>query len=96
MRKLENAIVNPVIYIVWAVLVVVALVATYFADPYIFAVTAFGLAGISAVVGLVGLSAALLSRTASSRAKAWVVVSVTAAAAALVAAFALLGSFNWA
>jgi hypothetical protein len=96
MRKLENAIIYPRFYAIWAVLVVVALTATYFEDPYIFAFTTFGLAGISAVICLIGLSVALSSKAASSRAKAWIIASVTAAVAASAVAFAILGSFKWA
>ena len=95
-RKLENAIAHPGLYLTWLVLVVVALLATYFEDPYIFAFTTFGLAGVSAVIALIGLSVALLSGAASARAKALIVASVAGAAAASAVALAILGSFKWA
>lgn len=95
-RKLENAISNPRNYFLWMVFVLAALFGTYFMNPYIFAATTFALASFSSVICLVGLSAALLSKAASPRAKAWIVVFAVAAAAASVAALAALGRFNWA
>jgi hypothetical protein len=65
-RKLGNAVSNPRLYVAWALLVVVALVVTYFGDPYIFAFATFALAAVSAVIGLMGLAAALVRRSQSS------------------------------
>ncbi len=96
MRKLANVITDPRLYAAWTVLVVVALAATYFADPYIFGFTSVGLAVVSAGVFIIGISVALLSKTPSSRAKVWILVSVAGAALASVAALVLLRSFGWA
>jgi hypothetical protein len=84
------------LYITWAALVMTALVTTYYGDPYVFAFTALGAAGLSVAIGLVGLVAAHLSTTASATAKAAIIASVVAAAAASAAALAVLRTFKWA
>jgi hypothetical protein len=95
-RTLPGIVTSPRLYVVWAALVLVALTAGYFADPYIFAFTTLGLIWISGGIGLVGLWAAVFSRTVNRRARAWIIVSLAVSAAALAAAIVLLGTFRWA
>ena len=82
-------------YAAWAGLVVLALVTTYFGDPYVFAFTTLGLTGVSAPIGLVGACVALFSRIAA-REKASIVTCIAIAAVALALAFVVLRTFRWA
>jgi protein-S-isoprenylcysteine O-methyltransferase Ste14 len=93
---LGHAAANPWLYVAWAILVVVALVASYFAHPHIFGFTTLALAWISAAIGVVGLLVAVRSKTASPRAKAVIVLAVAVAGAVLIAALEILGRFRWA
>jgi hypothetical protein len=89
-------IANPTIYVTWAVIVVAALVLTYFSDPYIFAFTAIGLAWLTAVITLVGLSAVLRVKRAHASTRMRIVVAIVVAVAAIVVAFSVLRTFKWA
>jgi hypothetical protein len=51
---------------------------------------------VSVGIGLVGLFVALSSKIAGRRARAAIVLSVAVAAAAVIVALGVLGTFNWA
>ena len=89
-------IARPAVYLAWAVGVVGALSASYFSDPYIFALTTLGLAWLTALVGVVGVSAAVVAKTARSHARILIIVSVGIAVAAVAVALGLLRTFKWA
>lgn len=95
-RRLERLVTGPELYAGWAILVVVALYATYRTDPYVFGFTALGLAWLTGGLALVGLLACLLSRTARPAAKAVIVASLVVAAGAIAKALAVLRTFHWA
>ena len=92
-RKL---IARPGLYAVWAGCVLVALYATYFADPYVFAFTVLGLAWLTGGVALVGLGVCLFGRKVSRRGKAVIVTSLAGAGAGIARALHTLSGFNWA
>ena len=87
---------NPAFYVVWAVLVLVALTSSYLGDPYVFAFTTLGLAWLSAGVSVTGVAVAVLSRTTSWHAKASIVFCVAVTAIAVAAALQILKTFRWA
>jgi hypothetical protein len=87
---------KPLPYVIWAVLVVVALLATEPVDPYIFGFTCF-IAGIaSGAIAIVAIAVTILVKELAWSARASILGSMLVTGAALVAAFAHLGRFNWA
>jgi hypothetical protein len=94
--KLAPVITSPRLYVAWACLVVLALTYAYLTDPYIFGATALVLAGVSTLTFICGISVVLLGNTPRLSGRAWIIGAVSVTAAALGAAFRLLGSFNWA
>jgi len=95
-RRFRRLLTSPWPYALWALLVVGGLGATYAADPYLFAFTTLGLAGACAVVTLVGVGAALVSRQTPWPRRAVILACVALSGAAVVAALALLRTFHWA
>jgi hypothetical protein len=95
-RRLKAFVSSPIPYAAWALLVVSALVATYFVDPYVFAFATFVLGGAMVGVALVGIPTSLVARAASRRRRAVIFGSIAAAAAVVICALVLLRSFNWA
>jgi hypothetical protein len=91
-----RVVVSPLTYGLWAALVVAALGATYFADPYIFAFTTLGLAYASIGVGLVGLPVSVLARSVGWPARVAILISLALAGAAVITALAALRTFKWA
>ena len=83
-------------YAAYAVLALLALIATYFVDPYVFAFTALGLAWLSVALFIVALGITLFSKAATSRAKAWIIAFASVAVVASAAALAVLRTFKWA
>jgi len=84
------------LYAGYAVFAVLALISTYFVDPYVFAFTALGMAWLSGALFVVALGIAVLSRTAKRSAKAWMIAFAATALVASVAALAVLRTFKWA
>jgi hypothetical protein len=84
------------VYAIWAGLVVAALAITVRADPYIFALTCFAAAALSGVMAIVAVPVAVLGKHLSRTARAGIIGSMLVTGAALVVAFAHLGTFNWA
>lgn len=87
---------RPLLYAIWAGLVVVSLTATAGADPYIFGLTCMLAAVASGAVAIVAIAVTILAKALSAPARAGILGSMLVTGAALVAAFAYLGTFNWA
>lgn len=96
MHRLKRFTRSPAPYFLWAVLVCVSLVGTYFAHPHIFGFATLGLAWLTAAVALVGMVVILTPKAESLGGRLAILGSLMLAAAAIAAAFATLGTFNWA
>jgi hypothetical protein len=81
---------------VWAGIVVVALPASYVADPYIYGLTTFVLAGGTTMIALVGLPASLIFKTTRFRARLSIMLFLAVAIIAISLALAILRTFKWA
>jgi di/tricarboxylate transporter len=87
---------RPLLYAIWAVLVVGALAATAVGDPYIFGFTCL-IAGVaSGAVAIVAVAVTVLAKQLAWPARAVILGSMLVTGAALAAAFAYLGTFKWA
>ena len=80
---------DPRLYVAWFLIVILALVGTYFANPYIFGFTTLGLFWLSVGVTLVGLIARGPSRAAR------LALSLSSLVATLIA-LGVLRTFKWA
>jgi hypothetical protein len=87
---------RPLFYVIWAVLIVVALAATAVGDPYIFGLTCMLAAVASGALAIVAIAVTVLAKTLSGPARAGILGSMLVTGAALGAAFRYLGTFNWA
>jgi Na+-translocating ferredoxin:NAD+ oxidoreductase RnfD subunit len=94
MHVIKQIISSPVAYVGWSVIVVVALIAAYLADPYVFGFTTFILGALSAVVVLAGFWVANFSKQKSSR--AMILFSLILTVAAIVISLKILSTFKWA
>lgn len=83
-------------YVAWPLLNAAVLLTAYVYDPYVFAFTQMGLAGATALVGVVGVGVCIYADTPTATAKTVILSAIALAAALHAAAFALLRTFNWA
>jgi hypothetical protein len=87
---------RPRVYLIWAVLVLVALAATAMGDPYVFGFTCLITGVASGAVALVAVTVTILKKELAWPARATILGSMLVTGAALAAAFAYLGTFDWA
>jgi hypothetical protein len=73
----------PIVYVAWAAIVIVALVGTYPADPYVFEFTTLGLAWVTGAIALLGLAVCVWSGALARRGRVVILASMIAAAAAV-------------
>lgn len=94
---LRRVLSSPRLYCGWAVFVVIALIATYRVDPYVFAFTTFGLAWLTGAISIIGVGALGFWAWEWTRGRRLLVVAGLAVAVAAVArALAVLRTFSWA
>jgi hypothetical protein len=93
---MKRVLSSPVLYAVWAVFVVGALVASYFVDPYVFAFAAIGLGWATGALSLLAVLTAVASRATVSRRGAVIALFLAIAAGAILTALRVLRTFNWA
>ena len=96
MANFATVVRNPKLYWAWTFVVLVALVAAYPVDPYVFGFASLGLAWATGGIGIVGLAAVVLSKTATARARLAVGAALLIAGVALAVSFRILGGFRWA
>ena len=94
---LRRLLSSPVLYGVWAVFVVGALVVTYPVDPYVYGFTALILAWLSGAVTIAAVGAmALWAWDWTWPHRLLVAVAVAVSVAAVAQALAILRTFKWA
>lgn len=86
---------SPRLYIGWSAFVMMALVASYNFDPYVFGFATLGLAWATGLVAIGGL-VVICSRSASKGSRLVVAVAVLVACLAVAASIAVLDGFKWA
>jgi Sec-independent protein secretion pathway component TatC len=96
MTFLKRLLIAPAAYAGWAGLVLIALVATYPVDPYVFGFTTLILGWISAVPLIAGIGVAFFAKGLTTSARVMISLSVIISAAALGVALAILRNFKWA
>ena len=87
---------NPALYATWSLIVIAALVATYFGNPYVFGFTTLGLMWLSIAVLLIGVIVVFVAKGLSASARVTIIATSLVALAAALIAIAVLGTFNWA
>ena len=87
---------RPTPYVIWALVVVASLYGTYFGDPYLFGFSTIGLCWLTVAMGVVGIAICIFSKTIRARDRAFILVALAVAAAAIIKAFRTLATFNWA
>jgi hypothetical protein len=87
---------KPTLYAGWCLVVTIALVATYFAHPYIFAFTTLGLMWLSIAVTVIGVGVVVFARTPTRGARVTIIAASLGSLVAVAVAVAVLGTFNWA
>jgi hypothetical protein len=87
---------SPLTYASWAVLVVVALMATAAVDPYVFGFTCLIAGWITGALAIAAVSVTIRAKELAWSARAGILGSVLVAGAAIVLAFARLGTHHWA
>jgi hypothetical protein len=82
-------------YASWAVLVVVALMATAAVDPYVFGFTCLIAGWITGALAIAAIAVTIRANGLAWSTRAGILGSVLVASAALVLAFARLGTYHW-
>lgn len=96
MSLLKRFLFAPATYAVWTGLVIAAVVATYYVDPYVFGFTTLILGWISAVPVVAGTGVAVFAKQLAVSARTMIALSVVINAATVSAALVLLRGFKWA
>jgi hypothetical protein len=93
---MKRLLTSPVVYALWAVFVVGALIVTYSVDPYVFAFATIGLAWATGALSVLAVLTAIALRTSVGRRGAAIALSLAVAAGAVLIALRILRTFNWA
>jgi Na+-translocating ferredoxin:NAD+ oxidoreductase RnfD subunit len=88
-------IAHPATYAAWTLIVIVALIAGYYTDPYVFGIGALLLLWLTVAVAFVAIMVAIFSKGVSRGAKAGILISVAVAGVAIAIALAILRTFKW-
>lgn len=83
-------------YVVWALFVILGLLASYQVDPFVFGFFSLASAWATGCVVLVGLVLVVLSRGADARSRLVVASALLVAALAVALSLRVLGGFKWA